>query len=131
MTKRISNNEILLDYVKKEIIKLGFVKILNTEDKFVFGKSKPHTEIYHISVTKLDFLVNTYEVELTVSKTDILSNTYFRTTLKSLYLTNIITNQTYDDKVIKTSEFLNYISKIDKIRNKLLVRKLKKINEKL
>ena len=127
--KNVSNNEILLDYLKKEIIKMGFVKINNTI--FSFGKLKPCCKIYHVRIKKLEFTVNTYDIEFLSSIINRSNNFHYNEVLKNLYLSNLIKNQSYEDKIIKTNEFLNYLSKTDEIRNRITIKKIAKIKEKL
>ena len=125
MTKSLSDKDIK-EYVEKHILKMGFKKIIG-ENNYRFGDIIPHNNVYYVMIREIDYLINSYEVEVTEAKTDIGGNIYRSSTLMTLYITRVIANETDNEKIIKTNKFLNNISNIDNIRNYMLKIKLKKI----
>lgn len=129
MEKLLTNNDIK-EYIENHIVSMGFKKIVG-ENNYKFGDFIPHTKIYYVMIRELDFLLNSFDVEVTEAKTDIAGNIYSSSTLMNLYITDIIKGETNTQKINKTNEFLMNISNIYNIKMNLRKNKLRKINGRL
>lgn len=129
MEKLLTNNDIK-EYIENHIVSMGFKKIVG-ENNYKFGDFIPHTKIYYVMIRELDFLLNSFDVEVTEANTDIAGNIYSSSTLMNLYITDIIKGETNTQKINKTNEFLMNISNIYNIKMNLRKNKLRKINGRL
>lgn len=125
----MTNNDIK-EYIENHIVSMGFKKIVG-ENNYKFGDFIPHTKIYYVMIRELDFLLNSFDVEVTEANTDIAGNIYSSSTLMNLYITDIIKGETNTQKINKTNEFLMNISNIYNIKMNLRKNKLRKINGRL